>query len=437
MKNLFGTDGIRAKVGTYPFTPNDLTQLSNAIAQWLAEKYTKPIILIAQDTRESCDWIKHSLISSLLPYGVDVYDAKILPTPAVLHLMKNDESISCGLVISASHNPYTDNGIKLIDKITGKISEIDELKITDYFHNASKSDSLHFGKYSVLPNPGLQYSKAILSTIHLNHGKELKIVLDTSNGATYKIAPYIFKKLGIQVHTIYNKPSGTNINKDCGALHVQGLIKEVVKLKANAGFAFDGDGDRIIAVNRLGEIKDGDDVLALLLEHPNYKNEKFLIGTVMSNQGLSKHCIDKKITLIRTNVGDKYVSQALKTNNALLGGEQSGHIILRDIIPTGDGILVALKILETMHYTQNFDMQTFQKFPQMLLNIPITKKNDLNAEPYISLIEKAEKRLLQGRLLVRYSGTELILRIMAEAETHDLAKAICLELADDIANINC
>lgn len=433
MKSIFGTDGVRARIGTSPFTIDDLSKLSYAIAQWLKEKHVNPVILIAQDTRESCDWIKHTLIASLLPLGIDILDAKIIPTPAIFHLMKANYTISCGLMISASHNPYLDNGIKLIDAHVGKITSLDEMRITELYSNEIAPTTFAFGKYSSLSSAQLDYAKAIFSQINLKMYNPCTVVLDTSNGATYKIAPYIFKKLGIKVYTIHNKPTGKNINKGCGALHVQSLIEKVINVKADVGFAFDGDGDRIIAVNRFGEIKDGDDILAFLLEHPSYKNEQLLVGTSMSNQGLAKHCMGKSIKLIRTDIGDKYVSQALQQHNALLGGEQSGHIILRDILPTGDGILVALKILETMNQTKNFAMQTFKKFPQVLLNMPITARKDLKIEPYRTLIKHAEQKLHSGRLLVRYSGTELILRIMAEAETYELAKSACEELADAFA----
>lgn len=430
MKNIFGTDGVRSKVGNPPFTQESLVTLSHAIAKWLQEKYTKPCIILAQDTRISGDWIKHTITSTLLLYGIDILDTGVLPTPALFHLMKKNKSINCGLVISASHNPYTDNGIKLIDYEFGKISEIDELRISHYYQEKPTPSYTTFGTIKILSNAEDTYVQAILALTNFKPHKPITVILDTAHGATYKVAPEIFKALGITTITINNNPNGININNNCGALHLSSLQEAVIQHKADIGFAFDGDGDRIIAVNRYGHIKDGDDILAILAQHSDYKKEKILVGTSMSNQGFATFCSSQNKQLIRAQIGDKYVSQELVAHNALLGGEQSGHIILRNLLATGDGILVAIKILESIAQTNNWDLETFTKYPQVLVNIQVTQKKDLSGEPFKTLIEEAEKKLKNGRILARYSGTEMLLRIMAEAETKELAQSVSTDLAN-------
>lgn len=436
MKNIFGTDGIRATINTPPFTQEGLTQLAHAIGQWCNSKYTTPLLLIGQDTRASCDWIKQLIAPILLGYGIDILDANILPTPALFHIMKQKAQVSCALMISASHNPYTDNGLKLIDSQTGKISPQDESRITQLFYQVEQQQKQsHQGTYNLLSD-GLEiYANSVLACTNGTSGS-LRIVLDTSNGATYTCAQKIFKKAGIETSVIHNNPNGTNINENCGALHPESLIKTVIEQKADCGFAFDGDGDRVIAVNRQGIIIDGDGLLALMVMHPDYQQEKILVATTMSNQGLARYCSQRDINLIRTDVGDKYVLEGMRTHDAHIGGEQSGHIIIRNCIPTGDGILVALKILESMVYNQNWNLDTFTKFPQLLLNVPIKQKKDLKVSPYKEIIAKAEEQLPHGRLIVRYSGTELILRIMVEDENYEHAQTIAHNLAHELGIID-
>lgn len=433
MKNIFGTDGIRGAVGKSPFNQESLIMLGNAIGVWLQNKFETPTLICAQDTRISCDWIKHTLTSSLMLHNVNIIDAGVLPTPAVFHLLKKNE-FDCALVISASHNLYTDNGIKLIDR-HGKITEVDEKLISQYYHEHAQPHYGQLGKLIEYNQAEQDYISSILAVTTFKQSKKITIVLDTAEGATYRVAPIIFESLGLNVITIHNHPNGKNINEYCGALHLESLKNTVLKNNADIGFAFDGDGDRIMVVSKNGEIKDGDDILALLLEHPDYKNEKIIVGTSMSNHGLAKYCRTKQIEFIRTDVGDKHVASALSNHEARLGGEQSGHIILQNLIKTGDGILVAIKLLESIVFNNNWELRTFTKFPQTLVNIKVDHKKDLNSEPIKQLISDAEQKIQSGRILIRYSGTELLLRIMVEAESQSIAQEVAEELAQRFINL--
>ena len=435
--NLFGTDGMRARVGSYPFTHETLPILGRALARWGQEKYGPGCsFLIAGDTRYSRSWIHASLTSGLLQYRVTVYNAHIIPTPALFHIMKDEPSISCGIMISASHNPAEDNGIKLIDSKAGKLSLEDEERISyliNHPDSATNYDTLgeeiHFA-------PALRlYQDRLINLFPRDLLNNKTIVLDCANGATSYVVESIFVTLGARTVIINNKPDGYNINKNCGALHPEGLQEAVREREAYAGFAFDGDGDRVIAVNSESEIKDGDDILALLLTHPTWKNERGAVSTIMANQSLEQLITSQGKQFVRTNVGDKYVLEAMVQHDFALGAEPSGHVIIKDIIPTGDGILVALKVLETMLLTGNDQMLTPPKFPQVTINVPIKRKRDLQESPLLEIIENSRLQLNQlttGRLLVRYSGTEPLIRVMVEAADHEQMKTVAHELAEKL-----
>ncbi|MCK4517203.1 hypothetical protein KAT92_00370, partial [Candidatus Babeliales bacterium] len=423
MKNKlrFGTDGIRGKSDQFPFTPNALNLLGRAIARWGKQKYRKESlnVLLGHDTRESCEQIKKDLILGLSSHStIQTTDGQILPTPAVLQRIQAEKHFDFGIVISASHNPYTDNGIKLFDAKTGKLSADDEASIVEFFE---------------LPaNPSHSYAENIISRFKPNFLANKKIVLDCANGATYKLAPEIFEKLGASVITLFANPNGKNINTNCGALFTQSLQEAVLQKNADIGFAFDGDGDRVIAVNKHGIVKNGDDFLAILLDHPDFAQEKTVVGTVMTNHGLALHLKQQQIKLIRTQVGDKNIAAYLEKENLLLGGEASGHLIIKNYLNTGDGIYVALKVLESLIINKNLDMQTFTKMPHVLVNIPVKQKRDLDERQYQSIINKHEKQLHDGRLLVRYSGTENLLRVMVEDQSPEHATTLAKSLSDQL-----
>ena len=426
MINFFGTDGIRGPVGTDFFVREKLHVIGKAIGEWSQHRYGKNArILIIHDTRISCAIIKASLKTGLLLYPITLYDAGILPTPAALHLLKQNKQFDCAISISASHNPAHDNGIKLLTG-NGKLSPHDEQMLSELITNhQNSSDSYNtLGQDISIADSQEQYCSIITSYFSASLLANKKIVIDAAHGATYLVAEQIFNALGATTIIINNKPDGTNINERCGTQAPTMLQQTVMQNCALAGFAFDGDGDRIIAVNRHGMLKDGDDILALLLEHPAYAHLNTIVGTQMTNQGFETHLTTRNKQLVRTAVGDKFVVEKLEQLNLLLGGEQSGHIILKDIINTGDGILVALRTLESMLHSGNWDMHTFTKYPQLLINIPVQTKKDLTQSPLSDIITAAQNKLTTGRLLVRFSGTEPLLRIMIEAVTLEHAHTI-------------
>jgi len=431
--SLFGTDGIRTRIGTYPLTLESLPSLGKALAHWVTQRYgPQAHILLAHDTRNSCGFVKAALKSGLLLSDLTVHDAQVLPTPAVFKLIELNKKFACGIIISASHNPFYDNGIKLIDARTGKLTNIDEAHITQLFHELPQHTYENFGQKIIFAGAQQQYTESICSLFAPDVLKNRTIVVDCAHGATSMVAPQIFTALGAHTISINNQPNGTNINHACGALHPQQLQEAVVANQADAGFAFDGDGDRVVMVNKKGEIKDGDDILALLLTHPAYKETQSVVGTVMTNQGFEVYLKNSGKSLIRVPVGDKYITERLEQENITLGGEQSGHIIMRDYLPTGDGIYSALRVLQTLTITNNWEMETFKKYPQILVNIPVRIKKDLGIAPLEPLIQASQARLHRGRLVVRYSGTENFLRIMAEDDDLHHIQMIVTELSEKL-----
>ncbi len=443
-QNLFGTDGIRNAIGSSPFTTQELHALGGAIGSWLSQKYPQsPFILLAHDTRISCSWVKAALQTGLLMHRVRIFDAEVLPTPAVSKLLQilnlQGMPVSVGIVISASHNSYEDNGIKIIDAKNGKISEADELVISRLFHEQLTdccASHMHGHPQGINQNlSAIQdgYVQAIEKKFTPGFLRGKKIVLDCAHGATSWIAPKIFELLGATVITLNASPSGMNINENCGALHPEQLQAAVIKDSADIGFAFDGDGDRVIAVSAQGEIKNGDDLIAILTKHPNY-NQATVVGTIMANAGFEAYLKSNGKELLRTAVGDKYVAEAMTANSLKLGGEQSGHIILGDYLNTGDGIFAALRVCETLGILNDWSMNTFTKYPQYLANVAVKTKKDLNAAPLADIIAATKSKITDGRVVVRYSGTEPLLRIMAEAPTQEEAQHIVQKLSEQLAD---
>lgn len=434
----FGTDGIRTPVGSFPLTCQDLPQLGKAIAWWIIEKYGRNAqVLLAHDTRISCPWIKAGLKSGLLLHPLSLHDAGVLPSPAVCQLMRYYHAIpfDCGIIISASHNHYSDNGIKLIDNRYLKISAEDELKICKNFSQSLKPHYYELATEHLWTQASEFYIQTIQQFFDTNFLINKKVVLDCAHGAASTIAPSLFKYFGATVTTINAQPNGYNINKKCGSLHIEALQQAVLEQHADIGFAFDGDADRVIAVNRYGQVKNGDDLLALLLDHPHYTNSNVVVGTIMTNHALEVHLQKRGITLLRTNVGDKYVSQQMTHSQALLGGEPSGHIIASDYLSSGDGIFTALRVVQALNVSHNWDMETFIKYPQCIINIPIKERKDLSQEPYSHYIKQGEQALTQGRMIIRYSGTEPLLRIMIEDIDFDHAQSVGNKIAAQLQQL--
>lgn len=433
-KNLFGTDGIRKTVGQSPFTAHELPALGWAIGNWLRNKYNTNIeILIGHDTRQSASFIKAALKTGLLAHPITIHDAQVLPTPAVSRLVQLHENILCGIVISASHNPWHDNGLKIFDATGDKISQEDSNQINDLFAHATQNffptyDS--FGSDNQADCLAQTYISSVCALFPDNFLMGTKIVLDCAHGATHHVAPKIFEQLGAHLHTLYTAYNGTNINDQCGSEHPEYAQEIIRACSADIGFAFDGDGDRVIAITKTGALKNGDHIIATLLDLPIYADQPTIVGTDMTNQGLAVHAQQKNKTLLRAPVGDIHVARCLVAENILLGGEQSGHIIMRDINNGADGIITALRIMESILHTGNWDMHSFTPFPQTLINVPISIKKDLNVPPLSNIIAQYATQLdKSSRLLVRYSGTESIIRVMVEDANETHAQTIGTELS--------
>jgi phosphoglucosamine mutase len=436
MNTLFGTDGIRAAVGTPPLTSHHLVTLGSALGFWLTTYLKAQSIIIAHDTRISCPFIKAALKAGLLSFPLEVHDAHVLPTPALFYQV-NQGIYDAGIMITASHNQYSDNGIKIFTK-RGKLTADQEQTISDLFYKPLSSPIYTLlGTDHALNNPSYTYSQALFSRCTQQFLKGVSIVVDCANGAYTTIAPSVLERLGARVVAINNHPNGKNINDKCGSLYPNGLIKAVAEHHAHIGIAFDGDGDRITLVGKDGSVATGDDIVALLLQHPTYAASEHVIGTVMSNQGLELHVKQQNKQFHRTPVGDKHVLLGMKEHKTLLGAEPSGHVILKDFIDTADGLFTALRVLQVLVETGNWNVTTFTKMPQIVINMPITTKKDLSQQPYAQLIDAYQSQLLQGRILVRYSGTESVLRIMVEdtdeQHAYDIGKTLSYQLSKTIA----
>ena len=430
----FGTDGIRGDANNYPFDNHTLEAMGYAIALWAREKYAsiQPHVLMGMDTRESGPRIKVALTRGLVRGGAFVVDGGVLPTPAVCNVALRSKRFDLGIVISASHNPYQDNGIKVFDARHTKLPAADEENLLIAINAAVAADyraPLVGGAAHSWPQALDTYVQDVCARFKPGFLAGQRVLIDAAHGATYQAAQRIFEQLGAEVTMLFAEPNGTNINDGCGATHPEALAAEVVKRNASIGFAFDGDGDRIVAVSAQGQIKDGDDILALLFGLPKYQAPEMVVGTVMSNQGLDAFFNEHGKRLVRTAVGDKYVAQAMQQEKALLGAEVSGHVIVGDYLLTSDGMVVALNVMESIILNHNQQLKTFNKYPQKLINVPVRDKKDLQTQPFAAIIAASQERLAGGRLLVRYSGTELLLRVMAEAPTRELAEAVAGEVA--------
>ena len=434
-QQLFGTDGIRARVGQSPLTLHELSKLGYAIGQWLITKYgNKPYIFLAHDTRKSCHFIKTALESGLLLHPITICDACALPTPAVCQFVTEDNQLNAGIIITASHNLACDNGIKIINSDGIKINNEDTKIIESYFYTDTPTvvNNETLGSLEQNPIADMEYIDTICSYFEEGLLEGKTIVLDCAYGSTALCAPLIFEELGAKVIPLHIAPDGFNINKKCGSTDTTVLEQTMKNQQADIGFAFDGDGDRLIIINKNGLKQDGDDILALLTQHPQYRKETKIVGTVLSNEGFNSWLKTQNKQLIRTNVGEKYVAEELLKHKTTLGGETSGHIVLSDYLPCSDAIFTALRICEVIIETQNWNLKTFNRYPQINLTVPVNHKSPLDQQPLAELIEDAKQQLPQGRLIVRYSGTEPLLRITTEDKDKDLAEYIAQKLAEQI-----
>ena len=435
MKNkYFGTDGIRGKVNQGNITGEKFFKFGLASGTYFKnQKKTKQIAVIAKDTRLSGYTLEPALVSGLVSGGMHVFTLGPLPTNGLAMLTKYMRA-NMGIMITASHNPYYDNGLKLFGPDGMKLSDKIEKKIEkliDAKNTKQLTDPKLLGRVKRLENGNEKYIKILKSNFPKNfHLKGMKIVLDCANGASYKAAPKLLRDLGAKIISIGIKPNGLNINKKCGSTYPSKLKFAVKKYKANVGISFDGDADRIIMCDENGKIIDGDQIIAMLARR--WKSKKILkggvIGTLMSNFGLEKFLKNEKIRFYRSKVGDRYVKEKMKKYNFNLGGEQSGHIILGKFATTGDGLLVALEVLFSLRKGIKASklLSVFTPVPQVLENVTVKDKNVINLSKTKNSIKVATKLLgSKGRILVRKSGTEPKIRIMVESyDKHLIIKCI-------------
>ncbi|MFV0480391.1 MAG: phosphoglucosamine mutase [Campylobacteraceae bacterium] len=426
---LFGTDGVRGKAGV-KLDAYTAMRLAMAAGIFFKKNSITRKILVGKDTRRSGYMIENAIVSGLTAVGYDVVQVGPMPTPAIAYLTE-DMRCDGGIMISASHNPYYDNGIKFFDHQGFKLEVCEEKEIEDIFFNdeiIENSQKIEFdiGSSKRIDDVIGRYIVQIKNSFPKNLTlKGTRVVLDVANGAAYKVAPTIFEELGAEVIVINDEPNGKNINLNCGALHPQRLGEEVVKLRADIGFAFDGDADRLVVVDEKGAVVHGDKLLGVLgvyLKGMKLLKGEAIVATHMSNQALENYLTKNKITLHRCDVGDKYVLEGLKKHGSNFGGEQSGHIIFSDFAKTGDALVAALQVMAyllTSKGETSKKLNPFDLYPQSLVNINIDKKLPLNEiEGYEKLCIELKNEGL--RPLIRYSGTENLLRILLEANDENL-----------------
>ncbi|MCF8025952.1 MAG: phosphoglucosamine mutase, partial [Desulfobacteraceae bacterium] len=425
MESIFGTDGIRGVANRYPITPELALNVGRAVAAVLKTN-NRARIFIGKDGRLSGDMLEAALAAGICSAGADVYLAGIIPTPAIAYLATIN-SADAGIMVSASHNPFEDNGIKIFNSLGYKLEAAEEERIENLALNPGQglvpAPPEKLGGINHMLDAWDRYIEFLKRSLgKINNLNGLRIVLDCSNGATSMIAPRLFSELGASVTAIANRPDGLNINENCGSQHIETLQEKVREKGADIGLAFDGDGDRLIAVDENGEPVTGDHVLAICANHMKQAGmlkNNLVVSTVMSNLGLINALKKMDISHIATDVGDRYVLEEMRKNRAVMGGEDSGHMIFLDHHTSGDGIMTALRLIEAMQLADE-PLSSLRRimtvYPQVLKNVRVRTKTDIYKFPEIAqTIERVEKHLgEQGRVLVRYSGTQPLCRIMVE-----------------------
>lgn len=439
-RKYFGTDGIRGRVGEHPITADFMLKLGWAAGKVLTRDAKGPKhVLIGKDTRVSGYMFESSLEAGLIAAGVNVDLLGPMPTPAISYLTRAFRA-SAGIVISASHNPTEDNGIKFFSADGYKLPDQVELEIEALIDQPLiTNDSHNLGKARRINDATGRYVEFCKGTLPSNFNlAEYKIVIDCAHGATYNAAPKVFQELGAATITMGNKPDGFNINQDCGSTHMKGLCKRVLEEQADFGIAFDGDGDRVMFVDSAGDIVDGDELIYIIAQHQHHSARGCagVAGTLMSNLGLEQALNGLNIPFHRTAVGDRYVVEALKERGWSLGGENSGHVLCSDLNTTGDGIVAALQVIRALSdsgKTLTELKSQMTKFPQILVNVRLPKKVDISENATINAAVVDAERVLDGtgRVLLRPSGTEPLIRVMAEGEN----QALVQQQVDTIARV--
>ncbi len=443
MRKLFGTDGIRGVAGQFPLDKKTIYAIGLALAHSLRKQTPNPNVLLGMDTRESGPWIAATLSHGLREGGVDVTSAGVIPTPGVAYLARAG-GFSAGIVISASHNPWEDNGVKVFGGDGYKLADAVELAIEHEI----------FGRLLDIkePNPSAAVAPETDCSLRAKYIDFLRdqvpdlrldgktIVVDCANGAASAIAPELLSHLGGNLVLTHTTPDGRNINEQCGALHPEIVAKEVAAYKANLGMTFDGDADRALFADEHGHVVNGDAVLLIAardLQSRNLLVSDTVVATTMSNMGLEAALRKDGIRMLRAAVGDKYVLEEMQRNGAVLGGEQSGHILFLDRSTTGDGLLTALLVLDILHRsgeTLSGLKSDLKIFPQVILNVRVREKRPMESLPaVVAAIRDADVELHgNGRVVVRYSGTEALARVMIEAESEQVMQRHATRIADAI-----
>lgn len=442
VRKLFGTDGIRGKANIYPMTGEIAFVLGRAVTSYFQQNFArKPLIIIGKDTRLSCYMLEQAFSAGVCSQGGKAILTGPLTTPGVAFVTQSMRA-DAGVMISASHNSFEDNGIKIFDRTGHKLPDEIELELEkmvldsslipnrtgDQLGNAKRLDEV-IGRYIV-------HTKAALSPQYSLEG--LRIVVDGANGAGYKLAPMVFEELGAEVISLANTPNGTNINNGCGALHPALCAETVRKYRADLGVCLDGDGDRLTIVDQNGEVIHGDKLIAVcgkfLKDNQEIGPTKEVVGTVMSNFGLEVYLQKHDLKFIRTQVGDRYIVEHMRQSGALFGGEPSGHLVFKSYSTTGDGILAALKVIESIKFYDK-DLAELasevELFPQTMENVLLQRRIPFEDVPEIQkALKHAEAKLgADGRILLRYSGTEALARVMVEGKDQKLVSSLCSELA--------
>ena len=424
-KKIFGTDGIRTKANVYPLTPESAVSIGKAITAWFQKKNPAKKIAAATgtDTRISSDMLNSAVSAGIMTAGGDVINLGIVSTPLVSDFVRTNRC-DFGIVISASHNPFDDNGIKIFNEKGEKLNDGEEIEIEEilFGNSAENATGEKIGTLRNAENPTYEYVARIVRHFESLKNCSFKVCIDCANGATAKIAEKIFGSFEkIEKSFFSTNPNGININDNCGALHPENLAPKILENKCDIGFAYDGDGDRLITVDELGRVIDGDKIIGIIAEFLSKSGKlahNSVAVTVMSNAGLEKHLKNKGIALERTNVGDRYLVERINEKGLSLAGENSGHLIITEINPTGDGIVASLMLLEILHESGRKLSELadgIELFPQIQAKVKVKEKTPIDRIPGLSeLIKSQEAQLGGGRMLVRYSGTEPVLRVMAE-----------------------
>lgn len=445
MGRLFGTDGIRGVANQYPLTAEVALSVGRAAANFFRETGNQTKIIIGKDTRQSCDMLESALASGICSAGADVRLAGVLPTPAVAYLTAATDACA-GIMISASHNPFYDNGIKIFDGRGFKLDDRKEKQLEALILNKNTADAVSpsardTGSVNRFRDAAERYLGFLQNSLpKKDMFRDMKIIVDCSNGATYAVAPQLFHDLGARVEAIGASPDGKNINAGCGSENPKTLVDTVSAKKADIGLAFDGDGDRLIAVDESGRLITGDRILAIFaraFKQKGWLKNNLVVSTVMSNLGLRLALKNLGINHLTAPVGDRYVLEQMHANGAIMGGENSGHLIFLDRHTTGDGMLAAVRLLQVMQ-DENKPLselsRVMQIFPQILLNVEVQHKPRIESVPQIRDAVRSVEDILgeQGRVLVRYSGTEPLCRVMVEGPVEEDTRRYCRQIADAV-----